>query len=388
MTSRTRQFWLLCGLTAVAMASKSMLEPLVPLLGLSLGSSTALIGALVSSAFLLPLLLAIPMGNLVDQWGPRGLIAVGAVGLALAPALVAAVPGLAMLFLAQVLVGLAHLAIVVSAQALVGAYGGEGGRESGFAWFTSFASAGQFAGPLLAGLLVDASTFRIAFAVAGLGGAVVAVGARWLTADATPARGRRASQAWVRRRDLADVSTRGVAVAVLLSFGVLLAMGAFTALLPVYLERLAFSATAIGFFLSLRPLTAIVLRPLLPHLVRWLGGRSRAMALVSAAVALGMGTIALASGGLAFALASMAVGSGSALSQPLSMAMTVEQVRDDRIGLALGLRLSANRLAQFASPLIFGLLAQIGSFALAFASSAAAVAAIGTWVVLLYRREP
>ncbi len=370
------------------MASKTMLEPLVPLLGLSLGSSTAIIGALVSSAFLLPLLVAIPMGNLVDQWGPRGLIAVGAAGLALAPALVAIAPSLAMLFAAQVLVGLAHLAIVVSAQALVGALSDRDGRESGFGWFTTFASGGQFVGPLLAGVLVDATSFRVAFAVAGIGGAVVAAASRGLAPHTATGGARRASQAWVSRRDLADVSNRGVAVAVLLSFGVLLAMGAFTALLPVHLERMAFSATAIGFVLSLRPLTALVLRPLLPRVVRWLGGRARAMALISAAVAVGMALLAVATRGYAFALASMAVGSGSALSQPLSMAMTVERVSGERLGLALGLRLSANRLAQFASPLIFGLLAQVGSFGLAFASSAGAVAVIGTVVVMLYRPEP
>lgn len=379
-------FWLLCSLLGVSAISFSMLQPLVPLFAHSLGGSTAVVGALVATTFLLPFLLAMPLGNLIDQWGPRGLITAGAAALAVAPLTVTLSPTFLVLFVSQALDGLAQVTLVVSAQALVGAYAGGANSERSFGWYTTFLSAGQFLGPLSIGFFVDAFTYRGGFAVAGALGAVVAIGSRWLAVGEAPPSSKGPSRALVRFGDVAELVTPRAIVAILVSFVVLLSLGAYTALLPVYLARFAYSATVIGVLVSLRPLTGLILRPLLPNILDALGGRTVAIAAIGASIGVGMGLIAIGHAAAILILASIIIGGGWAISQPLSMAMTVEATPQRRRGLGLGLRLAASRAAQFVSPLIFGLVAQVSTFDTAFAASAVLAVALSLVVAGLHAR--
>ena len=94
-----------------------MTGTLAPLLGASLGAPPAVIGVVVAAAFAFPLLLAIPVGGLIDRAGAKPVLLTGAGLLTLAPLLVAASPSLAALLAVQVLAGLGQLLGVVAAQA-------------------------------------------------------------------------------------------------------------------------------------------------------------------------------------------------------------------------------------------------------------------------------
>lgn len=68
---RHRDLLLLCLATAMAALGYTMLSLLAPLVALRFGAGPAGVGALVSAGFVPPLLLAVPVGAVVDRWGAR-----------------------------------------------------------------------------------------------------------------------------------------------------------------------------------------------------------------------------------------------------------------------------------------------------------------------------
>src|SRR5690606_41618945 len=67
-------------------------------------------------------------------------------------------------------------------------------------------------------------------------------------------------------------------------------------------------------------------------------------------------------------IAMLVLGAGSGISQPLSMVMVLDEVEPRRRGLALGFRISANRLAQVSGPAVFGLVASTAGLTASYLS--------------------
>jgi len=365
-------------------AATSMIVPLVPLFSVSLGASKMLVGFLVAMSNVLPLMFAMSIGKLVDRWGSRGLITAGSLGLSLAPILVVLSPGLGTLAITQVLVGLCHLTLVVAAQSLVASLGGGKLRERNFGWYTTFISAGQLVGPLLAGVLVDSFGYQAAFSVAGaLPLASVAVS--HLLPRTRPVLVSRIERSGSRPQSRALFGNPGMRMALASSCGILFATSAYQAFVPVYLDMLAFSATSIGVVLSLRAFAAMSVRPLMPFIVVFLGGRSRALLVTLLLVSLGFGATGFAQSWTALIITSTLIGFGWGISQPLSVVSVVEHVKEHERGFALGLRLTGNRASQILSPLLLGLVAQrVGFGAMFFTGSIALVA----FSLLIVRLKP
>ncbi|MEX2534543.1 MAG: MFS transporter [Trueperaceae bacterium] len=376
----------LLGLTmALAFGSKSMMEPLVPLYGLALGASPAMVGLLVSAAFLLPLFLAIPTGALVDRWGSRELITAAAAALAAAELAVMLVPGLLTLALAQVVIGLCQLTLAVAAQVFVATLDSGKSRETNFGWYTTFLSAGQLAGPLLAGVVADQVGYSAGFGLASVIAAAAALVSRFLVPGKQLQLVKESMGLWGGKGHLrAVLSKAGVQVAILLTFGILFGLSVFQTFFPVYLDELAYSATTIGVLISLRPLTAMLVRPFISSIVRIFGSHTRTAGATVLLVALGLATTSLVNSTATLVLASVLVGIGWGISQPFSMVMIVDHVRDAERGFALGIRLTGNRLAQFSSPLLFGLFAEFVSVRLTFVAAGILVV---TLAVLFFRME-
>lgn len=261
---------------ALILMTKAMLAPLVPLFGLELGASPATIGLLVSLAFVFPLFLAMPVGALVDRWGSRGLITIGSVGLGLAPLAVAVWPSLLMLALVQVIAGLAHLLLVVAAQSHIASLGTNGrDRERNFGWYATFLSGGQLVGPLLAGVIADTLSYQLAFAVAG-GASLATVLMSRLLLMTRPVVSKGPLNLYGQPGQVRSLlSNEGVKMALVVSSGVLFAMSAHQAFLPLYLETLAYPVTVIGFLISLKALMGMVVRPCMSGIIYLLGGPVR-----------------------------------------------------------------------------------------------------------------
>src|SRR5690554_6370854 len=137
-----------------------MLIVAVPVYGLQLGASPLVLGAVLSTQYLLPLLLAIPLGSEVTRYGGRATLITG--GLLMVAGLLSMHfwYGSDGLVLGQLLVGLAHLQMVLSAQTSISNLGTEPTLEREFGWYSPWLSGGQVVGPLLAVALLASATGR------------------------------------------------------------------------------------------------------------------------------------------------------------------------------------------------------------------------------------
>lgn len=362
----------------------TMTAPLAPLYSVALGASPAVIGAVIAAAFLFPLFLAVPVGSLVDRFGPRGMLLTGALLVGASPFLVPLFPGFASLGAVQVLGGLGQLLSVVAAQSMVAGLAGGRARERNFSWYSTFVSIGQLLGPLTAGFAVDLYGFEAAYALSG----AIALLAVVLTARLGRAPNPSASASTgfptpVQMRRL--LGRPGVQLSLLVSGTLMIPLLGYQSFLPAYLDLLAYPASAIGAIISLRALITIAVRPFMPAIIRLLGGRFLTLVVTTAMTAVGLAGVFHAGSLLALVLVALFVGVGAAIAQPLTMVAVVEGVEPEQRGTAFGLRLSANRLLQVLGPLALGLMAQAVGYRWMF--PLAALATSVTVVILLLKRR-
>ena len=347
----------------------AMIGLLVPLRALDLGASPAIVGMLVASKALAPAMLAMPVGSLVDRIGERAPM-IAALALATLATIVAGTAtSIGALLAVLLVIGSTHLMFIVCSQRLVSSMAKGAGSERNFGWYTTFQSAGQMIGPILAGVVLDMASFAAAFGAAAAASLVaMAAVARIRTAPAAPSAGpseaverdvRRATTTGRRSRVITDLlANPGFRMAIIVSYAVLLAQSVRQAFLPVYMDSLAFSGTLIGVVVSALGLTAVVVRPFMASIVRFLGGRSRTLILMVAAIIAGVAATSLSTTFAGLVVATVLVGIGHGITQPLSMATVGDHVARRHMGFALGVRLTANRVAQLAGPLAIGLLAE------------------------------
>jgi len=351
-----RDLALLCLTGAMAATGYTMIGLLTPLVALRLGAGPAAVGALVSTGFLLPLVMAVPAGTWADRWGARRMARVGFLAFAAAALPMAAWPSWATLILAFVLANLAHLVYVVGSQALVADLGDPGRvREAAYGWWTTSVAVGQAVGPLVGGFALDLFGARFGFAVMTL-----VLGLAFTLTLPMRVSGQLASAparfAWATARRL--LGDRTVGLAMLTSSAALWASTVVYTFVPVHLELLAVPAATIGALLSLRAVAAVLVRPWMPRMVALLGGRERTVVLTLLAMSFGLAGVAI--GGAWWWLAGLMLvfGAGFGLSQPVSMVMVADRVAARERGAALGVRLTGNRSAQLLSPVALAFVAE------------------------------
>lgn len=378
----TSAFVLLCSGAALLFAAFFMIGPLAPLFAAALGAPPAAIGVVVSAAFFFPFFLAIPVGSFVDRVGSKPLLLAGTALLAVAPWLVVWSPTLWALIALQVLAGLGQLIAVVAAQAVVASHGDGTKRERNFGWYGTFVSVGQLAGPVIAGVLVDVVSFRVAFGTAG-GFAVLGALTFLVLPVVRPEKGAPGTRrrAFVPPRELlALLRLPTVQVSLWVSATVMLVLICHNSFLPAFLDDLAVPASVIGVVLSARSLASIVVRPFMARAIALLGGRFTTFLVTIAGSAVGVAGIALGGNLVVLMGASIVLGVSIGISQPLTMVGVVEEVEAGGHGVAFGLRITANRAVQFVAPLLLGVVAQLLGYAPMFLVAAALIVATGLMI--------
>ena len=371
-----RNFLVVCVSLTFCFVVYSMLIVAVPVYGLQLGASPVVLGAILSSQYLLPLLLAIPLGGVVTRYGGRATLMAGAALLVAGLLSVHFWHGYAGLVLGQLLIGLAHLQMVLSAQTIISNLGTGPQLEKYFGWYATWLSGGQVVGPLLAGWIIDTGpgvgpVFLVmaGFALlAGITGLMLTGQARERLAVKRKQVGFRAQWALMR-------ANRGVQVSVLVTVLGMFALGVYGSYLPVYLESLALTPVVIGVLVSLRAGVSMLVRPFMARIIAAAGGREPTVLLSLGALAVGIGLLGISEQIFWLGLLAVIVGIGSGLTQPLSMVILAESVDREKRSGALGMRLMANRAIHFLAPLLFGLVLEFGSFGLAFGTSGLMIAA-------------
>ncbi|WP_273206634.1 MFS transporter [Marinobacter subterrani] len=366
---------------SLAMLANAMLLLTVPLKALALEISPSMIGLVVSAPYILPLILAIPVGGYIGRIGARTVIIGGAVGMATGPVFSLLFPTLAGLLVTQLIAGMSNMLLIIAAQALISGLAMGKTLEQYFGWYTMGMSGGQLLGPLLAGYLIDQHSINHAFVAIALVPVLSALIALLLSPHAgrgTPAPKSAAGYGaqWQLFR-----TNRGLQLSMAMASVSLFIMSVHSGFMPVYLEGLSISAATVGVLISLRALTSMLVRLVMSPMIGWLGGRTRSIQIGVLCVTLSLMLTGLAGDRVVW-LALLAVGIGIAggLSQPLSMVILSESVSKAQRGPSLALRLMGNRLAQAIAPLMVGLIADLWGFPVAFAASSGALLLLfGLW---------
>src|SRR3954467_371072 len=223
------------------------------LFALGLGGTEATVGVLMALFALLPMLLSVSAGRLIDRIGPRRPLVAAFALLAAGAALPFAAPQIATLYISCTLVGTAFMFIHIAMNSVFGAYGTAEERAVTFSWLALGFSISSSIGPVVAGFAIDhlghAEAMLMLAAFPVVGGVLV-----WGTRRPLP---RPEPVAHVRRSGVIDL-LRIQQLRNTFIVSVLLAMGwdLYTFLTPLYGARLRPARP---------PIRAIIRRPAAPR---------------------------------------------------------------------------------------------------------------------------
>lgn len=383
LSESERNFRVVCIALTCALVVHSMLLVAVPVYALKLGASPLMLGVVFSAPYLLPLLLAIPLGGMVTRYGGRSLMIAGAVMMMAGLLLIVAFRGYGGLLAGQLLIGLGQLQMVLAGQSVISSLGTGPVLERYFGWYTTWLSGGQVVGPLIAGALIDfGETTRPAFfSMAGVALICVFFASR-LTGKAR--RGIRVDlrKTGFRAQSRLLKSSSGAQISVAVTITSIFALSVHGSYLPAYLEDLDVAASTIGVLVSLRAVASMLIRPFIARVIAAVGGRQIAMLVSLAALSTGLVLLGFSEHVLMIGLFSVFVGVGCGVLQPLSIVILAESVTDEQRSGALGMRMMANRGINFLAPLLFGIMLELAGFGASFFTAGVLVAIAG---YLLFR---
>ncbi|MDQ2583735.1 MFS transporter [Saccharothrix yanglingensis] len=333
-----------------------VLRPTASYRALELDVPASWLGALSACFALVPLVLALPAGHVVDRVGERRVLVAGSVLMAGAAAVFAFLDGgLPGLLAGSVLLGTAHLCCVVGQQALVANAASGRGLDSAFGYYTFAASLGQLLGPLLipvfggGGSIPDTGPI---FLGTFLVGTLLVVFAAPLPSSRT---GReRAAGGSVGLGPLLRLP--GLARALTTSCVVIAAVDISLVYLPALGAERDLSAGLVSALLALRAAASMVSRVLLGKLSAALG-RTRLLVGSVAMAAVGLACCALPVPVWALVAAVVVAGLGLGVGQPLTMSWLAESAPPGARGRAMSLRLTGNRAGQVVVPAAVGAVA-------------------------------
>ncbi|MFO1414633.1 MAG: MFS transporter [Burkholderiales bacterium] len=343
---------------------------------LRMGASPATVGFLLALYALLPMFSAVAVGRWSDRIGVRRPMLTGSLGMMVASALPALVPGFPALFASACLMGVSFLFFQVPTQNATGELGSPGQRAHNFSTLALGYSISGFLGPLVAGLAIDHGGFPMTFALLAMLPVVPAVvlyrgrlalpGPHPVHEDAPP------------RRVIEIVRHRQLRRVLLLNLMFSVAWELHTIVIPVYGARIGLSASEIGFVLSSFGAATFVVR----FSLRWVVRRFTEHQVLTTALFIAamvyllfpFGTVAPVLMGLSFCL-----GLGLGMSQPMVMALLHTHAPPGRMGEAAGVRMSLVQSMSVAVPLAFGALGATVGLTPVFWSVGVCLATGGWW---------
>ena len=318
---------------------------------LSLGASALTVGVLMSLFAALPMLLAVPAGRLLDRVGVRVPLIVATACLALSVLLPAAMPGMAMLYVASAAVGTSFMLFHIGVQHAIGEMSAPEDRRDNFGWLALGFSISNFAGPTIAGTSIDHFGHRATFcllALSALGAVALLVSTRGHFS-----RRRRGEGASAGGSTLELVRTPELRRVFIVSGLLASAWDLFVFVTPIYGTSIGRSATTIGLILGSFAAATILVRLALP----WLSRQVREWPMIVA-------TFAMAAVGFAIfplmrevgllAATSFFLGLGLGATQPSIMNLIYASAPSGRAGEAVGVRSVVLNISSTFMPLAFG----------------------------------
>jgi predicted MFS family arabinose efflux permease len=306
------------------------------LFALQLGASEFDTGVLMSLFALLPALLSISAGRLIDRAGPRRPLMISLAVLALATALPFAFPYLQVLYLSTSLLGVSFMYVHIAMNSVFGAHGSPEQRALNFSWLALGFSVSNSIGPLIAGYSIEWFGHSRAFAVLAVF-PLIAVALLWLRKRPLPRPEHVPLSKHARVLDLLRIPglQQTFWVSLLLATG----WDLFTFLIPLYGARIGLSPASIGVILSTFAVATLTVRIAMPFLIK----RLKQWVIIFAALTIS-GTCYLlfpyAQSVPPLLVLSFVLGLGLGSAQPVIMSLLYAASPPGRQGEAVGLRTS------------------------------------------------
>lgn len=357
---------------------------------LDFGGSAATVGWFTAAFSLVPLIIALPAGKLVDSHRATEVMYSGLVATVIAAAVMALSPNLPILLLGYVALGFAHMTTLIAAQGMVSHLrGGVAGLDSLFAYFTLGISVGQFLGIVGAGLLTPnhdgsamTATTSALWAMTGIGAVALVIGWPVATAyrrheanataevqaassteyspastvsDRSRMEERRPAQAEASGASVLSIlRIDGMSSAMAVSIAVIVAIDLLTAYVPVLGRELGFSVAEVTAILGARSGLAIISRALMPTVLRR-ANRNRVLIIAVCAGVLPLLAMPWLQSAWLMVIAVGICGLAWGFVMPMSMTWVSSLVDAEVRAQALSIRLMGNRLAQVILPPVAGL---------------------------------
>lgn len=337
-------------LATLAYAGPQGTRVAVTLEALQLGLSPAVVGMLNAVSFLLPMVVSIPAGRIVDRIGVRGPIYSMIVMLIAAQALAFAAPSVWTLGLAAAAAGIGYVGFTVALNVGVMRVGTAADRVSNFSWLTVGISAGFGLGPVTAGFGSDAMTGSGVFLL--LAGYPMALLLLMLwRGRLLPNEADHAARSPVRLIDA--VSDRRFRPILLVSFANPTLTDMFNFIVPLIAKSAGLSGAVVGTILGCYSASSFIARAVLPVIVN----RVRHWTVVAnlyIIAGIGLIVFGFASQPAFYVSIAMAIGLSHGMGQPLVMAAFVMHSPPGRQGEVMGVQQVLQGGISAASPVVIG----------------------------------
>jgi MFS transporter, DHA1 family, multidrug resistance protein len=350
--------WLvrLCAAALLAYCSYAICRtPLLPLFARELGAGPSLVGFVMGASTLTGVFVKLPAGALSDLLGRRPLLLAGALVFAIMPFGYLAVSTLAALIVLRLLHGSATAVFGPVASASLSDVAPPARRGTWLSMYSTAQGVGQALGPIVAGYLIAAGRFDLAFVTAGvigLGAPLIVAG--WRAAPARPSN----RDSWHEfRRGVLDVGRdRLVLVTSAAQAAQFVLNGTLNAFLPLYgREALGLTAPQLGWLFGVQTLTTLGVRPA----IGWLSDRAgRRWVIVTGLTicSLSVFSLSLATTASAVVAAVIAYAAGVATTTAATSAYITDVTRRARYGAAHGVFGTIYDVGDALGPIVAGVL--------------------------------
>jgi len=379
MTTLPRAFWVISLTAILQMMASTGYQPLVPQLAVSIGISGSTLGTLFALAGIVPVIVALPIGALIDRIGVKRVLIWGAISRASASLALSLAPSFGMILASLTLNSASFLLTEVGQQAFIAGLGKGRDTEKNFGWFTFAMGLGTVPGPLISGVVKDRAGFGTAFMVASAVSLTTLLVIRMLDEHRVESDRPPMSMVGLLRACKPVLQNTGVLSAILIVIFLYFNLGAWEVYLPALLAQRRFTATQIGMVVSTFTLATMLARPLLSAGTDILGRHGLAVFGLAVGAA-GLASVPMLRSVSLLMLAAAACGVGRGLVPLLSLVTISDQTTVEERGFALSVRMMAIRLQSVVNPLVFGAAAGARGTASVFLLAGALMGLSSVWV--------
>ncbi len=338
-----------------------VVRPIVTYKSIELGADATWIGVIGAAWAVAPLLLAIPIGRFVDK-GKDGLaLFAGAATLFVVSIAMPFINNVPLIMLAMTVMGMGHLLVMVGGQTMIANRSGSAKYERDFGLFTFYASLGHALGPLAGGWLADTGEGQINTAAPFWFSAVIFA----LGVAASISLAKNSTPKHSEQKDAAKVTAREVLALPKFKSAIYTASASTSVIdvllifLPLLGTQNGMTPTQIGVLLGIRSASSMLVRGVLGQISKKFGMRFTLEAGVIVTLVSCVLLIYVTDFWIIAAI--LAVGGfAMGLGQPMTMAWVSRISPAHMRGLAISIRLTANRFGQVVAPAAAGLIAGAG----------------------------